>query len=99
MKPSPSPVSCSYIFLINFLVVFVKENDPLRSPLVTIGTNSFKVHKFCVLPTECTYVIFTNPRKKKPLLPYTVLPGWFLGVVYKVKKERLTSKLRLSVRL
>jgi hypothetical protein len=55
-------VSCSHIFLSNFLLAFVKVklNDPLRSPLVTISTNSFNVQKFYVLPIECTYVIFTH---------------------------------------
>lgn len=91
--------SCSYIFVNSFLLAFakVKVNDPLRSPMVTICTNSVRVQKLRI-PTQCTYVNFTNPRKRQTLFPYTLLLYWFLGVVYKVKKKRTYVKT-LFVRL
>jgi len=88
-------VSGSYIFLSNFLLAFVKVkvNDPLRSPLVTIGTNSFHVQKFYVLPRSALAWFLRTPEKKTAIVALHS-STWLLFrrcLQSKKKKERLSK--------
>ena len=64
------PVSC--ILSIYFCLL------SLQSPVVTIRTTRFNIHKVYVLPTQLYLCVLCGSQNKKRLFPYTALTGWFL---------------------
>jgi len=47
------------------------------SPVVTIHTTRFNIHKLYILPTQCIYVFCVDLRTNR-LFPYTVITDLFL---------------------
>jgi DUF2075 family protein len=49
----------------------------MMSPVVTLCTTRFNIHKLYILFTESISVVYDSQSKQK-LLPYTALTDWFL---------------------
>jgi hypothetical protein len=49
-----------------------------QSPVVTLCTTRFNIHKFYVLSTLCIYVFLYGSRNKQRLFPYTALTDRFI---------------------
>jgi hypothetical protein len=43
----------------------------------TIHTTSFNLKKFCLMPTQCIYVLYGSEKKQR-LFHCTALTDWFL---------------------
>jgi hypothetical protein len=49
----------------------------LYIPLVTICTTRFNIHKFCLLPTQCIYVLCLDLRTNSDYFPIQHLANSF----------------------
>jgi len=65
--------------------------------MFTLLINSFNIHKFNFLPTDCIYV-FCGFQNKQLLFPYTTLANLFLAL-WENWEKRLLALSSLSARL